>query len=470
MNKEFYDIVIIGGGASGLMLAANLDLAVRPDMNRNVFRGIILESSPHLGSKLLLTGGGRCNITHGGSIKDFVHAYGDAGPALRRCLYRHSNAELAEWFANNGVPLADEAGRVIGTYRGARLINEAVCGSEIRGEVNITDAEGRVFPASGKAKDVLDALVSGASSNLWQIETGVKVVGLRKAAAGAETGRLLQAGDDRVDVTSSEAGENSEGVWEIALDDNCTLRAWNVVIAAGGITYPETGSDGSMLGVLGRLGLDIEEPRPALAPVYVEDYPYAELAGISVQDVTVTAFGTDAACTCKAKAVRMRGDLLFTHDGFSGPVILNISKYAEKGEILRICYNKELSGLPRRMQNILRERARGKTGDIRTKVLASLLDHDDFAVKGVDRRGMVTAGGVSLDEIDVRTMKVRQFESMGACAGEQDEKSWGAPGAKSLYVIGEALDADGITGGYNLQLCWSTACTCADSIRAGGFI
>ena len=201
-----------------------------------------------------------------------------------------------------------------------------------------------------------------------------------------------------------------------------------------------------MLELLEDLGLDINEPRPALAPVYVEDYPYAELSGVSIPDVTAIAFSSDAACTCKGKAAKMKGDLLFTHEGLSGPVILNISKYVRPGELIRLCYNKELHELPKRMQGILRERSRGLLGDVRTNVLASFLDHDDFTVTGVDERGMVTTGGVSLDEIDNATMKAKNFEG--------------------LYVIGEALDADGITGGYNLQLCWSTACACADDLRS----
>ena len=393
MTNRTNDIVIIGGGASGLMLASQLDLAGAS--------GLVLEGSPSLGTKLLMSGGGRCNITHGGSIKDFVYAYGDEGQALRRCLYRHSNLELARWFAGLGVELADENGDPVDASYGAGGM----------------DSDGRIFPASGKARDVLDALIEEAAANLWQIETGAKVAGLREDA----------------------------GLWEITLEGGYELRARNVAVAAGGITYPETGSDGSMLEILEELGLDINEPRSALAPVYVRDYPYAELSGISIPGVTVIAFSSDAACTCKGKAAKMKGDLLFTHEGLSGPVILNISKYARPGETIRLCYNKELHELPRRMQGILRDRARGLMGDVRTNVLASMLDHDDFIVSGVDHRGMVTAGGVSFEEIDTATMRAKRFEG--------------------LYVIGEALDADGITGGYNLQLCWSTACACADDLR-----
>ena len=392
MNDNIYDIAIIGAGASGLMLAADLDMEGS--------RGIILEGSSCIGSKLLMSGGGHCNITHGGPIKEFIYAYGNEGQALRRCLYRHNNLELAKWLTGHGVELADENGEPVDPSYGAGGLDNA----------------GRIFPASMRARDVLDVLREEASLNDWQIEEDAKVSGLRK-----------------------------DGMWEITLVSGYEIWAKNVVIASGGITYPETGSDGSMLDILDDLGVDINEPRSALAPVYVENYPYSELSGISIPDVTVIAFSSDAACTCKGKAAKMKGDLLFTHEGLSGPVILNISKYVEPGELIRLCYNKELYELPRRMQGVLRTRSRGLLGDVRTNVLASFLDHDDFIVSGVDEHGMVTAGGVSLDEIDMKTMKVKRFDG--------------------LYVIGEALDADGITGGYNLQLCWSTAAVAADDLR-----
>ena len=122
-----YDIVVIGGGASGLMFAASLDMRGR--------RGAVLEKTGRTGTKLLMSGGGRCNITHGGMIRDFVSAYGESGPALRKCLYRHSNRELAGWLEDHGIALADEKG--------------ALADSSF-----IEDA-GRVFPASMKASDVL---------------------------------------------------------------------------------------------------------------------------------------------------------------------------------------------------------------------------------------------------------------------------------------------------------------------------
>ncbi len=375
------------------MLAAGLEC-------RGLIRGLIIEKTSRPGSKLLMSGGGRCNITHGGSIKEFINAYGDdAGLRLRKCLYRHSNTELTGWLEETGVGLADESGQPVYSY-------------------DLSEA-GRIFPASMRSADVLNAFLRAAKSNGWELRTGKTVCG-------------IEAGE-----------EDAENAWTVLTDDGCSYYSRCAVIATGGITYPETGSDGSMFGILRGSGIGINGPRPALAPINVKDYPYEELSGISIPDVTVTAFASDAAYTCKGKAARMNGDLLFTHRGFSGPVILNISRYAEPEQLIRIKYNKEFNELPRRMRKILEDRSRGSSGDIRTSKLAGLLDADDFTVESVDRRGMVTAGGICLECIDMATMQIK-------------------PG---LYAVGEAVNADGITGGYNLQMCWSTAMTAADSIR-----
>ena len=392
MNESIYEIVIIGGGASGLMFAAQCDL--------DGASGVLLEGGSSPGKKLLMSGGGHCNITHGGPIKDFINAYGGGGQALRQCLYKHSNIELAGWLESHGIELTDENGEPVYAYYGSESMESA----------------GRIFPASMKSKDVLGALLEEAELNGWQIETDTKVCGLRR-----------------------------KDTWEITLANDWELRAYNIVVASGGITYPETGSDGSMFELLGDLGIEINEPRPALAPIYVEGYPYADLAGVSLHDITAVALNSKLSTANNGKSPRRRGDLLFTHEGLSGPVILNISKYLGPGGCIRLCYNREMQDLPKRMQKILRDRCRGPLGDVRTKELAALLSRDDFTVSRVDERGMVTAGGVSLDGIDAMTMQSNAIDS--------------------LYVIGEALDADGITGGYNLQMCWSTAGVAADRLK-----
>ena len=385
-----YKTIIIGGGASALMLAARLDVRNMPG------GGLIIEKTGRCGTKLLMSGGGRCNITHGGSVKDFISCYGDAGPRLRKCLYRHNNIDLASWLEENGIPLVDSKGEPVYSW-------------------DLADA-GRVFPASHKASDILDLLLEKAGANGWAIKTDTEVHGIRQCDEG----------------------------WEVRVSPALDLTAESVVIASGGITFPETGSDGSVFGILEDLGVSIIHPRSALAPVYPEDYPYEELSGVTLEDVTVTVFAPSEAGDHGKMAARMTGDLLFTHRGFSGPVILNISRYAEPGGTLAVSYGKAIEDLPKRMQKVLESRSRGPSGDVRTSVLAGLLISDDFIISSVDDNGMVTAGGISLDEIDTATMQLKRF-----------------PG---LYAIGEAIDADGITGGYNLQMCWSTASAAAGTL------
>ena len=274
-----------------------------------------------------------------------------------------------------------------------------------------------------KASDVLSLLMDRARQNGWDIRTESGVYDIRY--------------------------DDADGSWVVRSSDAEEYFAQSLVIASGGITYPETGSDGSVLDLLRSLGVNICEPRSALAPVYIEDYPYEELSGISLSDVTVTVTDPPEAAGEGAPTERtafhsMTGDLLFTHRGFSGPVILNISRYVRPGSLLKISYGRDWDNLPKRLQRILEKRSRGPSGDIRTTVLAALLASDEFTVASIDDNGMVTAGGIALDEIDMPTMQLKRF-----------------PG---LYAIGEAIDADGITGGYNLQMCWSTAGTAADAL------
>ena len=386
-NNQIYDYIVIGAGASGLFFAARAEGKVP-----RAATSLILEKTDRPGSKLLMSGGGRCNITHAGPIKDFISHYGEHGKQIRRILYRHSNVELMNWLRDNGIH-------------------------------TITEADGRVFPSSMNARDILDFLMRKALANGFEIKTKTPVT------------KIERCGD----------------LWKV-YSDNTVFLGKRIVIATGGCSYPKTGSDGSMFSVLKRdLGLSITELRPSLSPVYVDNYPYADLSGISV----------NGAVTCANKKQKSIGAILFTHSSLSGPATINISGSLSPGDKLKINYlypltydevfkklqdslvgNKaqpaniavEVFNLPKNLCRSLATRAGASS-----KAFARLLAEDEFTVSGVGGfdTAMVTRGGVSLDEVDLSTMELTKHPN--------------------IFVIGEALDIDGETGGYNLQFAYSSA-------------
>ena len=386
-----YDVIIAGGGAAGLYFACGMDKKVN---------GLILEGSSSPGQKLLISGGGMCNLSHGGSVKNFIPCYFEAGPKIRSCLYKYGNLKLVEFFRDRGLPL-------------------------------YTRDDGKIFPESESAKDVLDVLVRGAGENGFKIMTGHKIYRITPLGEGP--------------------------LWEVTAGGR-TFRCRNLVIACGGSSFPKTGSDGSVLGVLARdipgLSESIVKPQPALAPVYVERYPYGGLSGVSFPRVSAAAFAPDGKPLAK-----ITGPLLFAEKFLSGPVILHISRYLMPGCKLSINYlpdvkitakeingllsesrkssantAAEIFGLPKSFTQLLEDESCGKLSAVSRRLVA-----DTFTVSkvaGFDA-AMATRGGIALDAVDTRTFEVKS-----------------RPG---LFIIGETLDVDGMTGGYNLQFAFSSA-------------
>ena len=404
--KDIYGCLVIGGGAAGLFFAAGE--AVSGDM-RIKGRKIIFEKTSRPGQKILMSGGGSCNITHGGLIKDFVGKYGEKGRLIRTCLYRHNNLELMEMMESFGVPLTEQS-------------------------------DGRVFPASMKASDILEALLSAVKRNGWEIRTGREVTGINEIGPeDADGGSLTR----------------------VTLSDGSVLTTEKLVIATGGSSYPVTGSDGSFFNVLERdLGLSIVSPKPALVPVYVQDFVYENLAGVSFDDISVSCGKHN-----------FRGAALMTHRGFSGPAMLHISEYVKPGDelVINYCpdmdtesmlekirldqpgsalglgnYFTSLTGLPKSFVNRIIDSPEKKLSSVSMSELrgiVSRITHFCYSVSGTGgwNDAMVTAGGVSLDQIDLNTMRLK------------------AGPASDIRIIGEALDVNGESGGYNLQFAYSSA-------------
>lgn len=410
---KIYDVIIIGAGASGLLTAARLDLS-----NRS---GLILEATHSPGTKLRMSGAGHCNFTHEGAIKEMVSGYGDQGKKVRKILYKYNNQAFVEFLESQGIPSHSRDG-------------------------------GRIFPQSENSQEVLDTLLTLSQENNFALKKGFRVQSIQSTSTPPSR-------------------------WQLTCENGATFQTRNLVIATGGKSYPSTGSNGRMWEILTRdLSVGITPPRPALAPITVENYPYTELSGLSFENVvlSITAPGR--------KIQRSQGGLLFTHHQFSGPAALNISAAAQVSNTLHINYLPKISreeltdtlhqilnrvkgnpaseiasrlGLPKRFCQgiLLRTLGRDITQDsisspegLSPKRISALLQDDSFRVSALPdwNKAMATAGGIVLSQMKPATLEFRDY-----------------PG---LYAVGEALDVLGITGGYNLQFAFSSASAAAEDL------
>jgi hypothetical protein len=405
-------VLVIGGGAAGIIAAwraASLGAKV-----------ILIERNKRLGIKLLISGGGKCNITHAGTMEEVRHAFVQREARfLKPTFYKFSNDDIVSMIEERGVK----------TY--AR-------------------PNGRVFPVSGNADDVVAALV-------WYLfATGVEV------KLNARVEKILS-------VNGSVSGVRVAGgrrLPESAEEGDGHL----VILATGGASYPKTGTTGDGFEWAKALGHTIVPVRPALAPIGVAPTLPDEWRGVAIRDGCLMVFADGK------KVDECRDDILFSHEGITGPAALEVSRSAAEcaerqtvelrfdfiptkdfeqldAELNRavLAQRDKMIGtildawLPNRIVSALLNAA-GVSGEKRGHVLAKderrrivgILK--SWRLGDVDRidlaRGEVTAGGVSLDEVDPQTMRSRKV--------------------KGLYICGEVLDIAGPVGGYNLQAALST--------------
>ena len=401
--------IVVGAGAAGLFFGAAAPVSAGGDI-------LILEKTDKIGTKLLMAGSGHCNLTHAGSIKEFLLCYGQNGSRIRTCLYRHNNLEYVRFMESLGVPCSERE-------------------------------DGKIFPVSMDSRDVKKALLEAAAANSVTIMKNSPVTAVTVIPEGFE-----------VTVGSKQSSYI------------CT----NLVIATGGASYPTTGSDGTFLQVLkNALGVEITELHPALSPIYVQNYPFGELSGISFKNAGLKIFNKNSS------SYEAAGDLLLTHRSFSGPLILNNSRYINTGSRVEINFvfpytvssvlssikevfrgnNKTVSSffaekysLPKRFVAAvleppgLNERKLSSLTGGEMEAAARAFAAADYSVSGVGsfREAMATSGGVCLDSVNLSAMESKTY--------------------KGLYFIGEVLDIDGNSGGYNLQFAYSSARAALDAI------
>ena len=406
-NTNHYHTAIIGAGPAGLFAFSNI-------ISGSL---LLLEKRELPGRKLMISGTGQCNYTHAGPMHDFYNHYGENAKFLNAAFRNFTNVDAIEFFKKNNVS-------------------------------SMVDTNGKVFPSSMRAGDILKALLNESLSSEKKLLTGGQVVGVQK-----------QKSIFIIETTSFRYTSD------------------NLILATGGKSYPSTGSTGDGYAFASSFGHTIVDPNPSLAPVTVQDYPFAELAGISFTDAEARLWRNNI------KVKTFHGDILFTHTGLSGPGILNNSRYFRKGNTLTVnfCKQSEKSfeeqfiqqanqsgkstiggflkstGLPKNLANSILQQTDQNSlkpmAEISKKIrkkITSLCCTYPFIIQSVGgfKVAMATAGGVSLKEINPSTM-----ESLHV---------------PNLYFCGEVMDIDGDTGGYNIQAALSTAYLAASVINEKG--
>lgn len=361
----------------------------------------LLEKNKRIGNKILVAGSGKCNLTHEGKIKDFLSKYGENGKFLKEALNKFSSEHLKDFFEKKGLPLV--------------LVEES----------------GKFFPKTFSSLDVVNLLKDELEKNKVEIYNNCEILEIYK--------------------------EEENFIIKTNIKN---YKCERLMIATGGMSYPGTGTTGDGYHFAKKLGHKIVPPQPALAPIFIKDYKFTELSGVSFPNVKISFWKDDK------KIIEKRGPVLFTHTNLSGPGILDNSRYVEKNSEIVINYIDEdfqdaqklfiesvnINGkitvkkyfskynLPERfiklILDILDIKENLKIAELekgkRDEVLKYLCDYkmQVSRVAGFEN-AMVTKGGVCIKEINSKTMESKLV--------------------KNLYFSGEILDIDGDTGGYNIQ-------------------
>jgi predicted Rossmann fold flavoprotein len=409
-------IIVIGAGAAGLMAAGQA-----------AYHGasvLLLEKMPTPGRKLKMTGHGRCNLTHTTSIPDFISHFGTNGVFLRQAFHQFFYQELINFFKDLGVQ-------------------------------TLVEPDGRVFPTSNNAQDIVTALLTRLE------RLGVVL------ATDASVSKINVENNCVVGVGASI--KNSQSLNWRHVNNNYYAEA--VIIATGGCSYPATGSTGDGYRLAQSVGHTIAPIRPALVPLKTTGTIAQRLQGLSLNDVAIRVVADGQ------KVIEGSGEMLFTHFGVSGPLILKLSKYIVEllerhAEVilnidLQPCLNdNELDQLLREMidkygkkqfKNLLADLLQPKLIPICIEFVGMPAEKPCHQLTSLERgqfrhwlknfkikisghrsfkEAFVTAGGVSLKDVDPRTMQSRIVNE--------------------LYFAGEVIDIDADTGGYNLQSAFST--------------
>lgn len=405
-------VIVAGGGAAGMMAAIRA-----AECGHSVE---LIEHNEKLGKKIFITGKGRCNLTNASDMDGIFNNIVTNPKFLYSALYTFTNEDVMRFFEDLGLKLKTERGN-------------------------------RVFPLSDKSSDVIKALVKGLKKHNVNIKLNSRAEKL-----------IVQDGKTKGMVVN---GENH--------------YADAVIMATGGLSYKSTGSDGSGFGIVKESGHTISDFSPALVPIVIkEDYP-KKMQGVSLKNIEINIFNGNKSIYSAF------GEMLFTHFGISGPVALSASsviiKYLKKGNLtvktdLKPALTKEQ--LDARIlrdfeENINRDFKNSLNGLLPKKMIPSIIEYSGIpedkkinAITRQERKRLIDA----MKEFTLTIEGIRGYEEAiitqgGIKVKEINPATMESKIVKGLYFAGEMIDIDAFTGGYNLQLAWSTGYLAGNSIE-----
>lgn len=411
-------VIVVGGGAAGMMAAYAAA--------ENGHSVTLLEQNEKLGKKLFITGKGRCNLTNASDMEQVFANVMSNRKFLYSAFYSYDNMQVISFFETNGMPVKTERGN-------------------------------RVFPVSDHSSDVIAALSRALSKQNVKVLLHTKVK----------------------ELLVEEALEGKQKVTGVELSDHTKMQADAVIVATGGLSYPSTGSTGDGYRMAEQTGHKMVTLTPALVPFETKEAWVKDLQGLSLRNVTVSI------CSGKKKLYEDFGEMLFTHFGVSGPLVLSASGSIRPREFEKVL-SMYIDLKPALDQEQLDHRILREFDEMKNKQFKNALVHllpakmipVMIALSGIDpetkvneisrgqrqhllelfkkfpltitglrdfKEAIITKGGISVKDVNPSTMESKRVEG--------------------LYFCGEVLDLDALTGGYNLQIAWSTGHLAGSSVQ-----
>lgn len=404
-KKQHYDVIVVGGGASGMMAAGTA--------GARGLRVLLIEKNKRLGEKLRITGGGRCNITNYElDTKKLLAHYGDAEPFLYSAFSKFGVLDTEAFFKQRGISLKVEA-------------------------------RNRAFPHTEKATDVEQIMEDFCYENNVTVLTNTPVK------------KILFENNSITGILTNEA----------------TYTATSYILATGGLSHPETGSTGDGLTWLGELGHATAKPTPSLVPITTQESWMKKISGVTLTDIKINFYVDDV------KKISKTGNVLCTHFGFSGPLIINSAKQIadlmHEGRVtgmIDLYPKQDIGGLDKHIlelfnnhknklfKNVCKECVPAGTAPAILELLGesfpeqkvhsmskedrrifvNLLKSLPFTVTGLlgYEKSIIADGGILLSELDMCTMQSKKYSN--------------------LFITGDLLHINRPSGGFSLQLCWTT--------------